>query len=158
MASRHSTYTLPRAFMRWPCACTPACMAVHTRSSESPTLGRGGSLTELLKWIPWTGRGSMMNDICTNVGRKVGEWSGESVIELQTAIARIRVHLITEGSSERLVAKEMPHRDQLPPDLHRFNAYHIWGSDSAGNCLVGTHAHRIETLEKVRRFSLIDHH
>ena len=100
----------------------------------------------------------MKNDICTNAGRKVGEWSGESVIELQTAIARIRVHLITEGSSERLVAKEMPHRDQLPPDLHSFNAYHIWGCDSAGNCLVGTHANRIETLEKVRRFSLIEHH
>jgi hypothetical protein len=158
MVSRHSAYALPSAFMRWPCACTPACMAVHTRSPESPTHGRGGSVTVLLKWVPWTGRGSMNDDICTNAGRKVGEWSGESVIELRTAIACIRVHLITEGSSERLVAKEMPHRDQLPPDLHRFNAYHIWGSDSAGNCLVGTLANRNETLEKVRRFSLIDHH
>jgi hypothetical protein len=158
MASRQSAYALPRAFMRWPCACTPACIAVHTRLSVFPTYGRGGSVSVLLKWVPLTGRGSMNDDICTNTGRKVGEWSGESVIELQTPIACIRVHLITAGSAERLVAKEMPHRDQLPTDLYSFNAYHIWGSDSAGNCLVGAHANRNETLEKVRRFSLIDHH
>jgi len=52
----------------------------------------------------------------------------------------------------------MPHREQLPEDLHSFKAYHIWGCDKSGRCLVGTNADRIEPVEKVRSFSLIDHH
>ena len=100
----------------------------------------------------------MSNEIKTNAGRTVGHWSGESVTELQTELSRIRDELKVSESTERLVAKEMPHRDQLPEDLHNFKAYHIWGCDSSGNCLVGTHANRIEPLEKVRSFSLIDHH
>jgi hypothetical protein len=100
----------------------------------------------------------MSDEIKTNTGRKVGEWSGDSVADLQNEIARIRDGLKSENSTERLIAKEMPHRDQLPEDLHSFKAYHIWGCDRDGNCLVGTHANRIEQIEKVRTFSLIDHH
>lgn len=100
----------------------------------------------------------MSDDIKTNAGRTVGQWSGESVEHLQTELNRIREDLKAENSTERLVAKSMPHRDQLPEDLHSFKAYHIWGCDQGGNCLVGTHANRVEPLDKVRSFSLIDHH
>ncbi len=100
----------------------------------------------------------MSDDITTDTGRTVGRWSGESANELQNEIARIRELLQAENSSERLIAKKMPHREQLPEDLHNFKAYHIWGCDHAGNCLVGTNANRIEPLDKVRSFSLIDHH
>jgi hypothetical protein len=100
----------------------------------------------------------MSNDIKTSSGRKVGEWSGQNATELLDELARIRQALKEEASTERLVAREMPHRDQLPEDLHNFKAYHIWGCDQGGNCVVGTHANRIEPLDKVRSFSLIDHH
>lgn len=100
----------------------------------------------------------MSNEIKTNAGRTVGQWSGENVEELQLELVRIREHLRSENSDERLVAKEMPHRAQLPEDLHNFKAYHIWGCDLGGNCLVGTHANRVEPVDKVRSFSLIDHH
>ena len=100
----------------------------------------------------------MSNDIKTTSGRKVGEWSGESALELQSELFRIKESLRSENSTDRLNAKEMPHREQLPEDLHNFKAYHIWGCDRGGQCLVGTHANRIEPLDKVRSFSLIDHH
>ena len=100
----------------------------------------------------------MSNEIKTSAGRTVGQWSGESAEELQSELARIRDDLRSNNSTERLIAKEMPHREQLPEDLHNFKAYHIWGCDLGGNCLVGTHANRIEPVDKVRTFSLIDHH
>ena len=100
----------------------------------------------------------MSDDITTDAGRVVGSWNGESAEELQKEIARIREQLKSESTRERLKPKEMPHRDQLPEDLHNFRAYHIWGCDQSGNCVVGTHADRIEPVEKVRTFSLIDHH
>lgn len=100
----------------------------------------------------------MSDEIKTNAGRTVGEWNGARAEELQVELSRIRDALKAESSTEKLVAKEMPHRDQLPEDLHSFKAYHIWGCDQSGNCLVGTHANRIEPVEKVRTFSLIDHH
>jgi hypothetical protein len=100
----------------------------------------------------------MTNEIKTDTGRAVGNWSGESAQELQQELTRIREALRAENSAERLVAKKMPHRDQLPEDLLTFKAYHIWGCDQKGNCLVGTHANRIEPIDKVRSFSLIDHH
>ncbi|MGA7981829.1 MAG: hypothetical protein WCA32_16590 [Chromatiaceae bacterium] len=100
----------------------------------------------------------MSSEIKTNAGRTVGHWNGESAAELQQELSRIRDELRAGGAAERLVAKEMPHRDQLPEDLHNFKAYHIWGCDRSGNCLVGTHANRIEPIEKVRSFSLIEHH
>lgn len=100
----------------------------------------------------------MSDEIKTDAGRTVGQWSGESVADLQTELTRIREELEAESSRERLVAKTMPHREQLPEDLHNFKAYHIWGCDRVGNCLVGTHANRVEPVDNVRNFSLIDHH
>lgn len=100
----------------------------------------------------------MTDEIRTDSGRVVGQWSGETVQELQAELARIREALRSENSRERLIARKMPHRDQLPEDLHNFKAYHIWGCDSGGNCLVGTHANRVEPVDKVRTFSMIEHH
>ena len=54
----------------------------------------------------------MSNDITTNAGRKVGEWSGESAEALLDELARIRDHLRSENSTENLIAKQMPHREQ----------------------------------------------
>lgn len=100
----------------------------------------------------------MSDEIKTSTGRTVGQWSGESAEELQSELSRIREELQSSNSTDRLVAKQMPHRDQLPEDLHNFKAYHIWGCDRNGQCLVGTHANRIEPVDKVRTYSLIDHH
>lgn len=100
----------------------------------------------------------MTDEIQTDAGRVVGQWSGESAEALQTELERIRNQLKSDNSTERLIAKQMPHREQLPEDLHSFKAYHIWGCDQSGHCLVGTHANRIEPVDKVRTFSLIDHH
>jgi hypothetical protein len=100
----------------------------------------------------------MSDEIKTDAGRVVGSWNGESVSDLQEELARIRAQLSDESSRERIVARQMPHREQLPEDLHNFRAYHIWGCDRAGNCLVGTNANRVESVDKVRAFSLIEHH
>ncbi|MCB1789325.1 MAG: hypothetical protein KDJ27_07590 [Gammaproteobacteria bacterium] len=100
----------------------------------------------------------MSNEIKTSNGRTVGQWSGERAEDLVQELERIRGELQSQNAAERLVAKQMPHREQLPEDLHSFKAYHIWGCDRAGNCVVGTHANRIEPVDKVRTFSLIDHH
>ena len=100
----------------------------------------------------------MSDDITTDSGRVVGTWDGKVAEELQVELARIWSQLREEKARDRLVARKMPHRDQLPEDLHSFNAYHIWGCDVGGRCLVGTRADRIETVDKVRTFSLIDHH
>ena len=100
----------------------------------------------------------MSDDIKTDGGRVVGTWDGKNVKDLEQELKRIRAQLRSEESTERLVARQMPHRDQLPEDLHDFKAYHLWGCDVEGNILVGTNANRVEPIEKVRTFSLIDHH
>ncbi|TCJ11902.1 hypothetical protein EZJ19_13635 [Parasulfuritortus cantonensis] len=100
----------------------------------------------------------MSNEIKTNTGRVVGHWNGDSAQDLMTEIGRIKQGLRQENSAEYLDSRRMPHRDQLPADLLDFRAYHLWGCDRQGACLVGTNANRIEALEKVRSFSLIEHH
>jgi len=100
----------------------------------------------------------MSDDIKTNSGRVVGRWSGDSAQELMGEIARIKQVLRQENSSEFLDSRAMPHREQLPRDLLDFRAYHLWGCDKRGACLVGTNANRIESVEKVLSFSLIEHH
>lgn len=99
-----------------------------------------------------------MDDIKTKSGKVVGSWDGKCVKELMAEIKRIKGVLAEEGSSDTLVSKEMPHREQLHEDLKNFRAYHLWGCDTNGQCLVGTGANRIEPVEKVLSFSLIDHH
>src|SRR4051794_7518553 len=100
----------------------------------------------------------MSDDIKTNEGRLVGSWNGESAQDLLRELTRIRNSLVAERSSEKMVPRDMPHREQLPKDLLAFNAYPLWGCDKAGNCVVGAAANRIEPVAKVLAFSLVEHH
>jgi hypothetical protein len=100
----------------------------------------------------------MSNEIKTNEGRVVGSWDGNSAEELKNELVRIRQVLASEGKGEKIHFRDIPHRDQLPPDLQNFNAYPLWGCDKSGSCLVGAAANRIEPVEKVLAFSLVDHH
>ena len=104
------------------------------------------------------GTTTMSDEIKTTEGRVVGNWDGNSVEDLKQEIGRINQMLASEGKGERLTAKEMPHRDQLHPDLQNFNAYPLWGCDKEGSCLVGAGANRTESAEKVLSFSLVEHH
>ena len=99
-----------------------------------------------------------MDEIKTNSGRVVGSWNGEKVRDLMAEIARIKQMLQQESASDSLDSRSMPHRDQLHQDLLQFKAYHLWGCDQRGECLVGTGANRIESIEKVLSFSLVEHH
>ena len=100
----------------------------------------------------------MSDEIKTSEGRVVGSWNGNSAQELMTELARIRKQLSAEKSSEKLIPREMPHSDQVPADLKTFKAYPIWGCDKSGSCLVGAGANRIEPVQKVLAFSLVEHH
>lgn len=100
----------------------------------------------------------MSNDIKTAEGRVVGSWDGVAAEDLKKELARIKQVLAGEGKGERLSPRDMPHRDQLPGDLKSFNAYPLWGCDVNGSCLVGAGANRIEPVDKVLAFSLVDHH
>ncbi len=99
-----------------------------------------------------------MDEIKTNSGRTVGSWNGDKVRDLMAEIARIKQVLQSEGASDSLESRVMPHREQLHGDLLQFKAYHLWGCDKHGECLVGTAANRVESIEKVLSFSLVDHH
>ena len=100
----------------------------------------------------------MSDEIKTNEGRVVGSWNGNSAQELINELARIRKELAAAKSSEKLIPREMPHNEQIPADLKTFKAYPLWGVDKSGACLVGAGANRIEPLEKVLAFSLVEHH
>lgn len=99
-----------------------------------------------------------MDEIKTTSGRVVGSWNGERARDLMAEIARIRQMLSQENATDTLDSRCIPHREQLHADLLNFKAYHLWGCDKHGECLVGTNANRIESVEKVLSFSLIDHH
>jgi hypothetical protein len=100
----------------------------------------------------------MSNDIKTIEGRVVGSWDGVSGKAFMEELGRIRKMLATEGKGEKIQPRDMPHRDQLPEDLKQFNAYPLWGCDQSGTCVVGAGANRLETVEKVLSFSLVEHH
>jgi hypothetical protein len=100
----------------------------------------------------------MSSDIKTSEGRVVGSWDGVSAEELKKELARIRQALAAEGKGEKVNPRDIPHRDQLPDDLKSFNAYPLWCCDKEGSCLVGAGANRIEPVDKVLSFSLVDHH
>lgn len=99
-----------------------------------------------------------MDDIKSSSGAVVGSWNGENVKDLMSEIARIKQKFAQERSSETLDSRKIPHRDQIHNDLQNFKAYHLWGCDKHGECLVGTGANRIESVDKVLSFSLVDHH
>ena len=100
----------------------------------------------------------MSDEIKTTEGRIVGSWNGNSAKELMQELARIRKQLAGEKSSEKVAPREMPHREQIPTDLQNFRAYALWGCDKDGSCLVGAGANRIEPVDKVLAFSLVEHH
>jgi hypothetical protein len=100
----------------------------------------------------------MSNEIKTSEGRVVGSWDGVSAKAFMDELMRIRNELAAAGKGEKLQPKEMPHRDQLPADLHQFKAYPLWGCDKSGMCVVGAGANRLEPTEKVLAFSLVEHH
>jgi Tfp pilus assembly ATPase PilU len=99
-----------------------------------------------------------MDEIKTSSGRVVGSWDGKCVKQLMAELQRIKTDMAKDKASDALISKEMPHREQLHEDLKSFKAYHLWGCDVNGQCLVGSGANRIESVEKVLSFSLIDHH
>ena len=99
----------------------------------------------------------MSNDIKTSAGTVVGQWDGQNADDLSKELQRIVASLRQQNSAEKLAARDMPHRDQIPEDLRTFKAYTLWGCDARGMCVVGAAANRLES-EKVRAFSLIDHH
>ena len=100
----------------------------------------------------------MSDEIKTNEGRVVGSWNGASAKELMTELARVRKQLADEKSAEKVTPKEVPHRDQIPDDLQNFRAYPLWACDKDGTCLVGAGANRLEPVQKVLAFSLVEHH
>ena len=100
----------------------------------------------------------MSNDIKTTEGRVVGSWDGVCAKEFMAEIGRGRKALAAAGNGEKLQPRDMPRRDQLPADLKSFNAYPLWGCDKNGQCVVGAGANRIEPVEKVLSFSLVEHH
>ena len=100
----------------------------------------------------------MSDEIKTNEGRVVGSWDGKSAEELKRELTRILQVLKSEGRGEKIQPRNMPHRDQLHPDLMNFNAYPLWGCDKNGSCLVGAGVNRIESVDKVLSFSLVEHH
>ena len=100
----------------------------------------------------------MSDEIKTTEGRVVGSWNGRCSKELMEEMKRIRAQLAAEKSSEKVLPRDMPHRDQLPEDLKQFNAYALWSCDQNGMCLVGAGANRLEPAQKVLSFSLVDHH
>lgn len=99
-----------------------------------------------------------MDEIKTTSWRAVGSWNGERAQDLMAELKRIKGMLASERAADTLDSRAMPHREQLHPDLVDFRAYHLWGCDRHGQCVVGTNANRIESVDKVLSFSLIDHH
>ncbi len=100
----------------------------------------------------------MADEITTRMGRAVGTWSGAKVQDLQTELDRIRKQMSQDTPEDRLFPAGIPHRNQLPEDLHKFSAYAIWACDQEQNCLCGARANRVVSVADVRQFSMIDHH
>ncbi len=99
----------------------------------------------------------MSDEIKTASGQTVGSWNGDDISDLQKELDRIRQEVLP-GTDERLVAKDMPHREQLPEDLQSFRAYPIWACDKQENCLCGARGNRVVSVEDVRQYSMIEHH
>ncbi len=100
----------------------------------------------------------MSDEIKTQSGVVMGSWDGADVKVLEKELNRIRRELKDTGGSDKLVAADMPHRNQLPEDLRSFNAYPIWGFDKQQNCLCGARANRIVSAADVRQYSMVEHH
>jgi len=100
----------------------------------------------------------MSDEIKTRDGHSVGAWNGVDAHDLKDELMRIRKELRDSGSDDRMIPAGVPHRDQLPEDLHSFKAYPIWGHDQHGHCVCGARANRIVSVEDVRQYSMVEHH
>lgn len=100
----------------------------------------------------------MNNDIKTESGKIVGQWDGESAHDLMAELQRIMKMFRETGSLDKLNPRDMPHRDQFPEDLKSFQAYRLWGCDKTDTCVVGARADRLDSVAKIRAFSLVENH
>lgn len=100
----------------------------------------------------------MQDEIKSESGSVLGQWNGQRAEDFMQELKRVMKALKDTGSQEKLNPKDMPHRDQIPEDLLTFKAYRLWGCDRNNVCVVGSKADRLEPVEKVRTYSLIDHH
>lgn len=100
----------------------------------------------------------MQDEIKSESGTVLGQWDGRRAEDLMHELQRIIKILKANGSQEKLNPKDIPHRDQIPEDLIGFKAYRLWGCGLDNTCVVGSKADRLEPVEKVRTYSLIDHH
>ena len=87
----------------------------------------------------------MSDDILSRDGQAVGSWNGEDVQDLMASLSEIR-------KQHKVIPEGIPHKDQFPEDLRSFTAYLLWGCDKKQNCLVGSGANRIETVDSIRAF------
>ncbi len=94
----------------------------------------------------------MSNDIISEGGKVVGSWDGQDVSALKEELARIKAALKSEGTQDKVTKFGVPHGDQFPDDLKDFTAYILWGCDTKGNCLVGSGANRVESVDSIREF------
>ena len=76
---------------------------------------------------------------------EVGSWDGQSVHELARELERIEEFADANYAG-------LPHSVNIPEDLKDQveKDYPIWAADPSGNCLVGEHAEKIESVETIR--------
>ena len=94
----------------------------------------------------------MSDDIVSRGGAVTGRWNGEDVNALKDELARIKQDLQRQGSKDKIEPAGIPHQNQLPEDLQGFTAYLLWGCDRQGQCLVGSGANRVESVDSIREF------
>jgi len=94
----------------------------------------------------------MADDIVSESGKVVGSWDGRDVNTLMQELARIKNVLKVERANDKVTKFGIPHTDQFPDDLKEFTPYILWGCDTNGNCLVGSGANRIESVDSIREF------
>jgi hypothetical protein len=76
---------------------------------------------------------------------ELGSWNGESIEELVEEIDRI------EETADPNYAS-LPHGSNIPEDLREEIAKDlpIWACDVSGNCLVGSNADKIRSVDQIR--------
>ena len=94
----------------------------------------------------------MSNDITSKQGAVMGQWNGEDVKVLRDELSRIKEIFRQQSSTDKVTPAGIPHQDQIPDDLKKFTAYLLWGCNRSNNCLVGSGANRVESVESIREF------
>lgn len=92
----------------------------------------------------------MSDNIVSRKKEVVGQWDGKDVNTLKNELSRIKRELAPQN--DKVEPPGIPHRDQIPEDLHGFTAYIIWACDENSMCLVGSGANRLESVASIRDF------